>query len=66
MRAAADPVTQTALALANARYARNAVLYSPLDGLVDLALDIKKYFLAAFGRKSHEYRAIKGIRFRRA
>jgi hypothetical protein len=65
MRASNDTVTQADITLISARNARNTVLYATLTGLVDVALDIKKYVLAAFGNKSSEYAVIRGLRFTR-
>jgi hypothetical protein len=61
-------MTNTAVEMAadlvdNARSARNRTLYAPLTGLVDVALDTKKYVRGAFGIKSEEYEKIKGIKF---
>ena len=65
MRASNTAVTQVSIPLANARNNRNTILYAPLTGLVDVALDVKKYVRAAFGDKSIEYTEIKGIEFTR-
>jgi hypothetical protein len=65
MRAANNAVTQAGIALTAARNTRNTVLYTALTGLVDIALDIKKYVRAAFGADSNEYNTIKGLQFKR-
>ena len=66
MRASNEAVTQAGIYLAGARNNRNAMLYAPYTGLVDVALDVKKYVKAAFGATSDEYAAIKKLEFRRA
>ncbi|MDR2361505.1 MAG: hypothetical protein LBD91_02120 [Prevotellaceae bacterium] len=65
MRASNKAVTPTIITLTKARNTRNAILYPPVTGLVDVALDIKKYIRAAFGDKSPEYLSIKGLQFRK-
>ncbi len=52
-------------ALRNVRIARNTALYAVETGLVDTALSIKGYLLAAFGTKSPHYKDIRGLQFRR-
>lgn len=42
---------------------RDALLYAPKTGMVDLALDVKKYALSAFGSKSAKYKQISGLSF---
>ena len=63
MRAANDAVTQAGIYLANTRNNRNTMLYGPITGLVDVALDIKKYVRAAMGAASNEYATIKNLQF---
>ncbi|MDR0732837.1 MAG: hypothetical protein LBF08_02070 [Dysgonamonadaceae bacterium] len=65
MRAANEAVTQTSIPPANARNARNTVLYAPLTGLVDVAHDVKRYVRAAFGNDSGEYKEIKSLEFKK-
>jgi hypothetical protein len=65
MRASNEAVTQAGIYLASARNNRNAMLYAPLTGLVDVALDIKKYVRAAMGATSGEYAEIKDLKFTR-
>lgn len=52
-------------ALRDARTARNSVLYAKDTGLVDVALDVKEYVKAAFGTKSPQFKAVKGLQFTR-
>jgi hypothetical protein len=51
--------------ISNARLARNKTLYDPAVGLVDVALEIKKYVKSVFGANSPEYAQISGIEFKR-
>jgi hypothetical protein len=64
IRTANAAATAAILLVDAARNARNVVLYSS-SGIVDLALDVKKYVGGAFGLKSHEYMRLKSIPFRR-
>jgi hypothetical protein len=48
-----------------ARNQRNIVLYAPLSGLVDVALDVKKYIRGAFGTNSDAYKLVQGLKFTR-
>jgi hypothetical protein len=45
--------------------ARDAALYGETTGMVDIALEIKKYALGAFGSKSPKYKQISGLKFRK-
>jgi hypothetical protein len=58
-------VVRAHIPLLEARSHRTAILYAPLTGLVDVALDVKKYLRGALGATSDEYSEIKGIRFKR-
>jgi hypothetical protein len=49
--------------LTNARIARNKILYTPKTGLVDTALDVKKYILSVFGASSPEYKQASRLKF---
>ena len=49
--------------LSNARIARNEVLYKPLTGLYDIAIDTKTYIKSVFGATSPQYKQIKGLLF---
>ncbi len=51
-------------AVSNARLERNRILYQENTGLVDTALDVKKYVKSLFGASSAEYNQIKGIKFK--
>jgi len=50
--------------ISNKRVSRDAQMYDPATGLVDLALLAKKYVKAAFGADSSEYGQIKALEFR--
>jgi hypothetical protein len=65
MRAANIAVVENEIPLTKARSERNILLYTPITGLVSLALDVKKYILSAFGKNSPEYREIKDLKFRK-
>jgi hypothetical protein len=49
--------------LARARAQRDAALYQPLSGLVDLATDAKTYLRAAFGTDSPEFKQVTNLKF---
>jgi hypothetical protein len=55
---------QAAVALSNARIARDKVLYQPTTGLTDLAFDVKVYIKSLFGATSREYKQVSGIEFK--
>ena len=48
----------------NSRINRNAALYSPLTGLVNTALDIKKYVKSIFGATSPQFKQVSGLEFK--
>lgn len=52
-------------AVSNARLERNRILYQENTGLVDTALDVKKYVKSLFGASSPEYNQIKGVKFKK-
>lgn len=49
--------------LANARIARNQVLYQPSTGLVDVATAVKLYVKSVFGASSAQYKQVSGLKF---
>ncbi|MBK5212198.1 MAG: hypothetical protein JJE55_00890 [Flavobacteriaceae bacterium] len=51
-------------AVSNTRLERNRILYKENTGLVDTALDVKKYVKSVYGATSPEYNQIKGIKFK--
>jgi hypothetical protein len=50
-------------ALDSARWDRNAILYKPDSGLVDVALSVKMYVKSVFGASSPQYKAVSDIIF---
>lgn len=52
-------------AVSNARLERGTILYHDSTGLVDTALDVKKYVKSVYGTSSPEYNQIKGIKFKK-
>ncbi|UPT70326.1 MAG: hypothetical protein M0D53_14700 [Flavobacterium sp. JAD_PAG50586_2] len=48
----------------NARIERDETLYNPEDGLVETALEVKKYIKSVFTANSQQYKEVKGIAFR--
>ena len=51
--------------ISNSRIARNKTLYDTTTGLVDIALEVKKYIKSVYGARSPEYAQVKSIEFRR-
>ncbi len=47
----------------NARINRNTTLYNPLTGLVQTALDTKKYVKSVFGASSPQFKQVSGLEF---
>ena len=48
----------------NSRIARNNSLYNPMTGLVNTALDVKKYVKSIFGATSPQYKQVSGLEFK--
>ena len=63
LQTANTDVINAEVAYSNARISRNNVLYSDNTGLVNVALDVKKYVKAIFGATSPQYKQISGIKF---
>lgn len=61
-----NAVSAAFVPLSQARGARDAILYLDEDSVVNRAALIKAYVVAAFGRDSQLYKAIKGLEFRRS
>ncbi|CAM4392580.1 hypothetical protein [Flavobacterium terrigena] len=51
--------------ISNSRIQRNKTLYDTTTGLVDTALEVKKYVKSVYGATSPEYDQIKGILFKK-
>ena len=49
--------------ISNSRIARNETLYSNTTGLVETALEVKKYVKSVFGATSPQYAQVKSITF---
>jgi hypothetical protein len=47
----------------NTRNDRNRVLYTPIDGLVDVGNDVKRFIRGSLGPNSDEYNDVKGLEF---
>lgn len=47
----------------NARINRNTTLYNPLTGLVQSALEVKKYIKSVFGATSPQFKQVSGLEF---
>lgn len=50
--------------ISNARIARNKTLYEDNNGLVDTALEIKKYIKSVYGANSPQFKQVNAIKFR--
>lgn len=57
-------VLNARVTLKTARTSRDKILYTPLTGLVDLALDVKMYVKSLFGTTSPEARQISKLEFK--
>ena len=66
LKTANNTVANAEVSYSNSRIARDKVLYAENTGLVDTALDDKKYVKAAFGATSPEYGQVSGIKFTKA
>jgi hypothetical protein len=49
--------------LTNLRIARNAVLYNPNTGLVDISVDVNTYIKSIFGATSPQYKQVSALKF---
>lgn len=49
----------------NAQITRNAILYTPTSGLVDIAGDVKKYVKSVFGASSPQYKQVSKLEFKK-
>jgi len=49
----------------NARITRNSILYAPTSGLVDVALEVKKYVKSVFGATSPQFKQVSKLEFTR-
>jgi hypothetical protein len=49
----------------NARITRNNILYAPTSGLVDIALEVKKYVKSVFGATSPQFKQVSKLEFKK-
>ena len=49
----------------NSRITRDSILYTEISGLVDIALEVKKYVKSVFGASSPQYKQVSGLQFKR-
>lgn len=60
-----NAVATAYVSINNSRIARNKTFYIENTGLVDIALEVKKYIKSVFGASSPEYAQVRGIIFRK-
>jgi hypothetical protein len=60
-----DQVANAYTAVSNTRIERNKTLYKDDSGLVDTAVEVKKYVKSVFGATSPEFGQIKGLKFKK-
>lgn len=65
LKAVNTAVINAETAYSNALLARNNTLYSPATGLVETALEVKKYVKSVFGATSPQYKQVGKIAFRK-
>lgn len=63
LKAKNSAVVAAATPLSNARIARNDILFKPLTGLVDIAMDVKMYIKSVYGATSPQYKQIAKLAF---
>jgi hypothetical protein len=51
------------MALNNSRAERNELMYKPVNGMVDVALDVKSYVKSIFGTSSLQFKKVSGLEF---
>lgn len=64
MKAANTGVINATTLYSNARITRDKTLYDESTGLVNTALDVKKYVKSLFGASSPEYKQVSKVKFR--
>jgi hypothetical protein len=64
LKAANIAVIDSYTNFSNSRINRNTSLYNPLTGIVNTALDVKKYVKSVFGATSPQFKQISGLEFR--
>jgi hypothetical protein len=65
LKAKNTAVITATIPLSNSRITRDDLMYKPLTGLVDIALDCKMYIKGVFGASSPQYKQISKIKFTR-
>lgn len=65
LKTANTGVINTTTAYSNARISRDTALYAPNTGLVDTALEVKKYVKSLFGASSPQYKQISSLQFKK-
>ena len=63
LKAANTSVIGTTTTYSNSRITRDSALYDPGTGLVDIALEVKKYVKSLYGASSPQYKQISGLKF---
>lgn len=63
LKAANTSVIGTTTTYSNSRITRDSALYDPSTGLVDVALEVKKYVKSLYGATSPQYKQISGLKF---
>lgn len=63
MRASNTSVINATTAFKNAMLNRNAILYKPVTGLVDVAMECKNYVKSVYGATSGSYKLVSSIKF---
>lgn len=64
LKDANDEINTAVVQVTNKRIERNNLLYTPTSGLVDTALDAKKYIKGLFGASSQQFKTINSINFK--
>ena len=64
LRSSNTGVISATTAYSNSRIARNSTLYAPVNGLVGIAFEVKKYVKSLFGATSPQYGQVSGLSFR--
>lgn len=63
LKAANTNLVNSFTSWSNARINRNTILYNPLTGLVQTALEVKKYVKSVFGATSPQFKQVSGLEF---
>jgi len=63
LKAANTSVIGTTTTYSNSRITRDSALYDPGTGLVDIALEVKKYVKSLYGASIPQYKQISGLKF---